>query len=151
MVMGAHFTLAVALVCAGAPLSAADTCEKEFASAEAFESEVMDDEKVWAVVFHSSKKGQPAWRHLPAGATNEHFCNSALLTCVLDILSVDPEGLGEAANGLMSELDGKVKVGCFDYKLSKDLAGEFGVRKFNLPQVRRTSTFHISIVLGAHL
>lgn len=47
----------------------------------------------------------------------------------------DPEGLAEAANGLMQELDGKVKVGCFDYKISKELAGEFGVRKFNLPQV----------------
>ena len=35
-----------------------DTCEKEFASAEAFEEEVMQDDKVWAVVFHSAKKGQ---------------------------------------------------------------------------------------------
>jgi hypothetical protein len=52
--------LAVALVCAGAPLAAADTCDKEFASAEAFEEEVMDDDKVWAVVFHSAKKGQLA-------------------------------------------------------------------------------------------
>ena len=49
---------------------------------------------------------------------------------------IDPEGLGDAANGLMAELEGKVKVGCFDYKVSKDLAGEFGVRKFNLPQIR---------------
>ena len=39
------------------------------------------------------------------------------------------------ANSLIKELHGKVKVGCFNYKLSKELAGEFGVRKFNLPQV----------------
>ena len=54
--------LAVALVCVGAPLTAADTCDKEFASAEAFEEEVMEDDKVWAVVFHSTKKGQQASR-----------------------------------------------------------------------------------------
>lgn len=48
----------------------------------------------------------------------------------------DPEGLASAADGLMAELEGKVKVGCFDYKVNKDLAGEFNVRKFNLPQIR---------------
>jgi hypothetical protein len=54
--LAAHWVvLAVALV---TPLAAADTCEKEFASAEAFEAEVMDDDKVWAVVFHSAKKGE---------------------------------------------------------------------------------------------
>ena len=47
----------------------------------------------------------------------------------------------------MKELDGKVKLGCFDVKLSKDLAGEFGVRKFNLPQVRRVA--RLSFALGA--
>ena len=52
------FVLVAALVCGGMPLAAADTCEKEFASAEAFEEEVMQDDKVWAVVFHSAKKGQ---------------------------------------------------------------------------------------------
>ena len=52
-------------------------------------------------------------------------------------LAADPEGLGFSmfANSLIKELHGKVKVGCFNYKLSKELAGEFGVRKFNLPQV----------------
>ena len=52
-------------------------------------------------------------------------------------LAADPEGLGFSmfANSLIKELHGKVKVGCFNYKLSKGLAGEFGVRKFNLPQV----------------
>ena len=38
----------------------------------------------------------------------------------------------------MTSLQGKVKVGCLDWKTSgvKELAGEFNVRKFNLPQVR---------------
>ena len=38
----------------------------------------------------------------------------------------------------MTSLQGKVKVGGLDWKTSgvKELAGEFNVRKFNLPQVR---------------
>jgi len=46
------------------------------------------------------------------------------------VLSADPEGLAAAADGLMAELEGKVKVGCFDYKVNKDLAGEFNVRTY---------------------
>ena len=49
--------LALALACLAAAPTHADTCSKEFATAEAFEAEVMDDDKVWAIVFHSAKKG----------------------------------------------------------------------------------------------
>lgn len=75
------------------PFAAAGTCEKEFASAEAFEAEVMDDDKVWAVVFHSAKKGQLVCQllpsRLPAPASDCHFDCRCGMYC-LQILRASP-------------------------------------------------------------
>ena len=151
--MAAHWlTLVAALAYTVVPLASAAECSKEFTTADDFETEVMDDDKVWAIVFHSAKKGALSTHRClscardaatarqgcatPPGQPCRVCCARPLSLCPDAALLLDPEGLGDAANGLMAELEGKVKVGCFDYKVSKDLAGEFGVRKFNLPQIR---------------
>ena len=94
------------------------------------EEEVMDDDKVWAVVFRQQKKGAPP---LPAAP-----CPLPAADPTRGCAEAEPEAVAAAANGLMTSLQGKVKVGCLDWKTSgvKELAGEFNVRKFNLPQVR---------------
>jgi hypothetical protein len=60
--------LAYAVFASFAALATADSCSKSFSTVEAFESEVMDDDKVWAVVFHSAKKGASTAASTPARA-----------------------------------------------------------------------------------